>query len=145
MILVSACLAGEKCRYDGKCNTIESIKEMVEKGEAIPICPEVLGGLSTPRVKSECISTSPYCVKNELGEDVTKEFMRGAKAAYNIGRVRGADHAILKSKSPSCGCEKIYDGQFAGKLIDGEGVTANYLRGKGYTVINEKDFEEGGF
>lgn len=142
MIIVSACLAGEECRYDGKANTIETIKELVAKGEALPVCPEVLGGLPTPRTKSECIGHSK--VVSETGEDVTMYFVKGAEATLEIGEKHGANKAILKAKSPSCGCRCIYDGTFSGKLILGEGVTAALLRKNGYKLVNEVEFIERG-
>ena len=113
MYIVSACLAGIKCRYDGKDNENNDIIKLVKEGKAIPVCPEVLGGLPIPRVPCEIIEDKSGKLKviNKEGKDCTLEFLQGAQKALAIAEVVGADTAILKSKSPSCGCGKIYDGK----------------------------------
>ncbi len=142
MYLVSACLAGIKCKYNGKDNKNEAIVKLVKEGKAIPICPEVLGGLPTPRVPCEIVKDDKGNTKviDREGVDRTVEFSKGAKKALEIGRTVEADVAILKSNSPSCGCETIYDGTFSGKLIEGNGLTAELLTRKGIKVYNEKNF-----
>lgn len=141
MYLVSACLAGFECRYDGKSNTNEKVVELINKGQAIPICPEQLGGLTTPRVACEIIrdENSRKRVINKYGEDKTKEFELGMKRSVAIARTLGVKNAILKAKSPSCGCGEIYDGTFTGKLIKGNGLLADALLKEGIQVITEKD------
>lgn len=141
MILVSACLVGVNCRYDGKNSCIETIKKLVDQGQALPVCPEVLGGLPTPRPKAE-IRPLIHQVKviNEKGYDVTKAFNTGADKTLAIAKKYGATVAVLKSKSPSCGCHQIYDGTFSGSLIKGSGLTAELLKHNGIKVMNEKEF-----
>lgn len=141
MYIVSACLAGIKCRYDGRANTNERIKKLVEEGKAIPVCPEVLGGLPTPRTPCEIIDNNgriKVINKNEI--DCTEEFLEGAKKALAIGQIVGVKKAILKSKSPSCGNGEIYDGSFSGKLIKGQGVTTKLFIDNGIEVYTEKNF-----
>ena len=135
MILVSACLAGEKCRYDGKDNGREEIIAMVKAGTAIPVCPEVLGGLPTPRIPCEQIYRDKHlCVMNKEHTDCTEAFNKGARKTLEIAQQVGAKKAILKAKSPSCGKGVIYDGTFTGQLIDGIGITAKLLEENGITV-----------
>ena len=119
-ILISACLVGDKVKYDGHSNYNEKIKLLLEKYELVPFCPEVEGGLTTPRKPSERVKDR---VKMVDGKDVTRNFMSGADLALNICLYLGIKVAILKENSPSCGSHKIYDGTFSKKLIDGEGVT----------------------
>ncbi len=139
MYIVSACLAGIKCRYDGKNNTDEKIKKLVEEGKAIPVCPEVLGGLTIPRTPCEIIDNNGKIkVINKKGIDCTKEFLEGAKKTLAIAQTVGAKKAILKSKSPSCGNGKVYDGSFSGKLIKGQGVTTKLLLDNDIKVCTEK-------
>ena len=137
MYLVSACLAGEKCRMDGKDKLVTEIQQLVENGESIPVCPEVLGGLPTPRSPSERRGDR---IVNAAGEDVTEQFRRGAEKALRICKENGCTMAILKSKSPSCGCGVIHNGQFDGGLIEGNGVFAQMLLDAGIKVMTEKDF-----
>ncbi len=140
MILVSACLSGKNCAYDGKNRLNQEIKDMVDKNLAIPICPEVLGGRTIPRTKTEIKGGTGSDVLNgrakvfdENGKDSTEEFLKGARLALDIAKKHNIKKAILKSKSPSCGVGKIYDGTFKGKLIDGDGVTAALLKKEGIT------------
>lgn len=136
MYLVSACLAGFPCRWDGKTMPDEKIVELIKKGEAIPICPEQLGGLTTPREPSEI---SGYKVLSKIGTDVTLNFTKGAETALQIAKKYGCKKAILKAKSPSCGKGKVYDGTFSGKMIDGNGMTAELLIKNGIEVLTENE------
>ena len=137
MYLVSACLAGEKCRMDGKDKLVTEIQQLVEKGEAIPVCPEVLGGLPTPRSPSEKRGDR---VVNAAGEDVTEQFVRGAEEALRICMENGCSLAILKSKSPSCGCGVIHNGKFDGGLTEGNGVLTQTLLDAGIPVMTEAEY-----
>lgn len=139
MYLVSACLAGEKCRMDGTDKLVPKIRQLVEDGEAVAVCPEVLGGLPMPRSPSERRGDR---VINAAGEDVTEQFRRGAEEAFRICKENGCAEAILKSKSPSCGCGVIHNGQFDGGLIDGNGVFAQMLLDAGIKVMTEKNLQE---
>ena len=132
MILVSACLAGFKCKYNGESNTDMNIVELVKKGVAIPVCPEQLGGLPTPRVPSEIIGEKVF---SKDGTDVTEQFEKGAHRTLEIAKLYNCTEAILKSKSPSCGFGKIYDGTFSGVLVNGDGITAKLLKENGVKVI----------
>lgn len=142
MYIVSACLLGEPCRYDGKDNLTDWVKELTEGHTVCMVCPETLGKLSVPRPKSEI---KDGAVINEEGEDVTKAFEDGARIAY-IRAVAAAmsigeeiEGAILKSNSPSCGKDKVYDGTFTGTLVDGEGIFAKTLREHGIKIYTEKE------
>jgi uncharacterized protein YbbK (DUF523 family) len=137
-ILISACLVGDKVKYDGHSNYNEKVKLLLEKYELVPFCPEVEGGLTTPRKPSERVKDR---VKMEGGKDVTKNFQNGAELALNICLYLGIKIAILKENSPSCGVNKIYDGSFSHKLIDGQGVTAELLKRKGIKVISENEID----
>ena len=142
MILVSACLAGTCCRYDGCSNLVEEIRHLVEAGEAIPVCPEVEGGLPTPRIPSELQGGH---VINRNGKDVTEEFVRGAKKCLRICRENHCTQAVLKARSPSCGKGKIYNGNFEKVLIDGDGIFARMLLDEGIEVLTEEEFLSGTF
>lgn len=139
MYLVSACLAGVNCKYNGKNNLVEEIKKLAKEGKAVLVCPEQLGGLPTPRLPSEIKNGRVINVK---GEDVTEEFYKGAYETLKIAKLYGIKTAILKSKSPSCGKHKVYDGTFSGRLINGEGITAKLLKENGIDVISEDEFIE---
>lgn len=134
MKIVSACLAGIECRYDGTSSQVEKIMGLVENGEAIPVCPEQLGGLPTPRA---CCEIRKGRVFTKDGQDVTAEFEKGAEEGLKIALLAECDSAILKARSPSCGCGKIYDGSFSGKLVEGNGVFVEILLKNGITVVNE--------
>lgn len=137
-ILVSRCLLGEKCRYDGKSN-MDISQFLVEKGYCpVGVCPEQLGGLSTPRVSAEIVGDR---VVNKNSKDVTEQFVAGAGKTAKIGMENGCKIAVLKSKSPSCGCGEIYDGTFSGKKIKGDGVTAKLLLEMGYEIFTEKQID----
>ena len=129
--VVSACLAGVHCRYDCEARPNQDVIDMVARGEAIPVCPEQLGGLSTPRTQAEIQGDKVVDIK---GKDVTREYQNGATEALNIAKLAGATEAILKSKSPMCGSGKIYDGTFKGKLTDGDGIFARLLKKAGIKI-----------
>jgi uncharacterized protein YbbK (DUF523 family) len=138
-IAVSKCLLGYPCRYDGKSVPCEEVIALKDKYNLIPVCPEIYGGLSTPRIPSERIGGK---VMMKDGRDVTENYMRGAETALLLCRIYGIDTAILKAKSPSCGVGKIYDGSFTGTLKDGDGVTAEYLKAHGIRVLTENEVSE---
>ncbi len=132
MILVSACLAGFRCRYDGAVRVHEEKAALVREGQAVPVCPEMLGGLPCPRVP--CERTAAGTVTAKDGTDQTKAFTLGAEETLRIARLYGCEMALLKSKSPSCGKGRIYDGTFSGTLREGNGVTAELLEQNGIRV-----------
>ena len=138
-IIVSACLLGDKCRYDGHSNYHPLIKELREKADIIPVCPEVNGGLGIPRRPSEIRGNK---VVNEKGKDITKYFDKGVDYVENVVNYLGVEIAVLKEKSPSCGVKKIYDGSFSHKLIDGQGWLTRRLTELGVRVYSEEDLEE---
>ncbi|MBQ9043851.1 MAG: DUF523 domain-containing protein [Eggerthellaceae bacterium] len=138
-ILVSACLLGEPCRYDGKDVPCEAVQALAGSYELVPVCPEQLGGLPTPRTPSE-IQPDGRVVDRE-GNDRTAAFQAGARAAVALARENGCTRAILKSRSPSCGVNEIYDGTFTGALIPGQGITATALSAAGLTITDESAFE----
>ena len=139
MYLVSACLAGAPCRYDGKSKGVQQIIDLVNQGEAVPVCPEQLGGLTTPRASSEIRGDK---VMNNEGRDCTAEFELGAERTLAIAKALGITKAILKANSPSCGCGKIYDGTFSGTLIDGNGRAAELLTKHGIKVYTENNLSQ---
>lgn len=135
MILVSACLAGCNCKYNGKNSAIPEIEELVEEGKAIVICPEVLGGLSTPRDPCEIQEIDgKRVVMSSAGEDVTEAFIRGAQKTLDLAKEINPTLIILKAKSPSCGFGQIYDGTFTGTLKEGNGFTAQLLHENAYNI-----------
>ncbi len=136
MIIVSACLVGINCRYDGGNNADQKVIEMVQKGIAIPVCLEQLGGLTTPRIPAEIIGNK---VINKNGEDVTDYFKKGAWETLLIAKLANCQKAILKQCSPSCGCGKIYDGTHTGTIITGKGITAKLLEDNEIKVLTEED------
>lgn len=138
-ILVSACLLGVGCRYDGKSKPNKSIIELISQHNLIPFCPEVYGGLSTPRPPAEI---ADGLVKTSIGRDVTAEYKKGAEEALNIAKLFNCDMAILKERSPSCGNGEIYDGSFSGTLNSGDGITAALLKKNGIRVLGESDISE---
>lgn len=138
-ILLSACLYGKSCRYDGQDNYCSDIELLKKHFEIVLICPELDGGLSTPRYPSEIQGTK---VINNRGEDVTSFFIKGAENALAIAKKYGIKKAILKEKSPSCGSHHIYDGSFHKIIIEGQGITAKLLTENGIIVYNEKEIGE---
>lgn len=137
-ILVSACLLGVGCRYDGKSKPEDGVIALNEKYALVPVCPEILGGLPTPRIPCEIKDGR---VINRDGEDKTAEYTRGALEVLRIARLLGCDTAVLKKKSPSCGAGEIYDGSFSGKTVLGDGVCAKLLKENGITVLNETEIK----
>ena len=133
MIIVSACLAGYRCRYDGKVIPDAEIVALVKQGGAIPVCPEMMGGLPCPRVPAERTADGRRVVTKD-GGDVTDAYRRGAEETLRMARLYGCEHAILKARSPSCGCGQIYDWSFSGTLRDGSGVAAALLTENGISV-----------
>ena len=138
-ILVSACLLGENCRYDASNNLIPNLSENLKNYQIIPVCPEVLGNLPTPRPPAEIKNNSVVTKDNE---EVTLQFIEGANKTLDIALSNFCDIAILKEKSPSCGSSFIYDGSFSKSLIKGEGITTNLLRKNNILVLNENNYIE---
>ena len=138
-ILVSACLLGHACRYDSKSKPCERVIALKDTYNLVPICPEVMGGLPTPRVPSE-ICGSLVLMKD--GCDVTENYNRGALAALEIARENACTVAILKEKSPSCGSGLIHNGLFDGGLVEGDGITAQLLKKAGIRVLGESEITE---
>lgn len=144
MILISACLAGVNCKYSGDNNYNEKVANLLKRGDVILICPEQMGGLPTPRLGAEIVEKDgKRYVYMKDGTDVTEQFERGANEVLEIAKKVNATKAILKSRSPSCGVDIIYDGTFTKTKIDGDGVTAKLLRENGIEVISSDDFIEG--
>jgi uncharacterized protein YbbK (DUF523 family) len=136
MIIVSACLAGLHCRYDGGEKSNEEVMRLVAEGKAIPVCPEQLGGLTTPRLPCEIVNGR---VMRKDGIDVTEEFERGARDSLALAKLTGAKEAILKAKSPSCGAGRVYDGTFSGQVVPGDGVFAALCRQEGISLRTEEN------
>lgn len=136
MIIVSACLAGVECRYNGEAFAIPEVVELVKRGQAIPVCPEVLGNLPIPRIRAEKRNERVF---SEDGHNLTDQFLKGAQIAVNIAKEAGCKKAILKSKSPSCGCGWIYDGSFSGKLIKGDGIFCSLVKKEKIAVYTEDE------
>lgn len=147
MILVSACLVGERCRYDGGgFDRYPELSRLVAEGRALPVCPEQLGGLPTPRPPAEIqggdgrdVLEGSARIRREDGTDVTDAFLAGARETLEIARQCGATSAVLKARSPSCGGKQIYAGNFDGTLKPGPGVTAAMLEREGLAVYDEGD------
>lgn len=135
-IIVSACLAGLSCRYDCKLKPDAKIVELVRQGKAVPVCPEQLGGLPTPRIASERRGNQ---VVQKDGTDVTENFQRGAEEALKLAQLIGAKQAILKARSPSCGKGQTYDGTFTGTLTNQDGVFAELCQKNGIKVTTEEE------
>lgn len=133
-LLISACLLGVPCRYDGASKPMPCIERLTEKFVLVPVCPEQLGGLPTPRVPAERCGKS---VLTRDGRDVTENYLRGAREALRLACITGCKAALLKAKSPSCGSGRIYDGTHTGTLTDGDGTTAELLKENGITVYTE--------
>ncbi|MEN8153146.1 MAG: DUF523 domain-containing protein [Acidobacteriota bacterium] len=141
-ILISACLTGEKCRYDGKNQLDKRVVDLAGKYDLISVCPEKLGGLKIPRPPAEIVPGREGKVMDETGKDVTELFIKGAEKTLEIIRSKGIKVAVLKDKSPSCGSRFVYSGDFSGTLVEGIGITAELLIDKGIKVLDENDFEE---
>jgi uncharacterized protein YbbK (DUF523 family) len=132
-LLVSACLLGENCKYNGGNNYSPDVERLRERFELVSVCPEQLGGLPTPRVPSERVGEQ---VLTRDGQDVTEAFRQGAERTLDIARAEGALRAVLQVRSPSCGCGMIYDGTFSGTLVPGKGVAAELLEKNGVKVYD---------
>ena len=138
-ILVSACLLGLRCRYDGQSNPNAAVLALGEKHTLVPCCPEQLGGLPTPRSPSEWQGDR---IVNKLGQDVTAQYLRGGEEAVSLARTLGCEAAVLKERSPACGSREIYDGSFSGVLLPGEGSAARALRAAGIPVYGESELDK---
>lgn len=151
MKLVSACLCGVNCKYNGKNNLKLNLVELLHDGDVIPVCPEQLGGLPTPRLPAEINAGSGQDVLagngkvlTTNGDDVTDMYVKGAYETLKIAQMAGVDTAILKSRSPSCGSKYIYDGSFSYKLRQADGVTVALLKESGIRVMDEDEYMEKG-
>lgn len=137
-ILVSACLLGIGCRYDGKCKPNVNVIKLSGVHNLIPFCPEIYGGLPTPRVPAEIVGEM---VLNAEGIDVTKEYFKGAEEALKTAKMFGCEVAIMKEKSPSCGNGLIHNGKFDGGLEEGDGITVRLLKKNGIKVFGESEIK----
>lgn len=135
-IMVSACLMGENCKYNGGNNLSQKVLNYVKGHEVIPVCPEVLGGLPTPRIPAEIVDGT---VITKDGRNVNEEFKKGAEIALKMAVENQIDLVILQSRSPSCGPKQIYDGSFSGKRIAGQGIFAKLLIEKGVKILDVED------
>lgn len=138
-VLVSACLLGARCRYDGASKPLPGLERLLDAIDPVPVCPEQLGGLPTPRTPAERCGDR---VVTRDGTDVTAQYERGAQEALRLAQTTGCTLALLKEKSPSCGCGRIYDGTHTGTLTDGNGVAAELLLQNGVRVLGETQLEE---
>lgn len=135
-IVVSACLLGHNCKYNGGNNYCSKLEQLKEQYNFIDVCPEVLGGLPTPRIPSEIKGNK---VINKEGIDVTDNYNKGALLALEKALKNNCKRAILKAKSPSCGCGKVYDGSFSSTLIDGDGITSKLFKEHNIQVFTEEE------
>ena len=138
-ILISHCLLGENCKWNGRNNARELLLNIQDKVEFIPVCAEVFGGLPIPRFPSEIVNDK---VINEVGLDVTKNYMEGAKKVLEIALKNDVKYAIFKERSPSCGVHQIYDGSFSRKIIDGKGMTTRLLEENGIKVYSDEEIQD---
>lgn len=136
MRLVSACLLGFRCRYDGGSNERPQVVALLDQETLIPVCPEQLGDLPTPRPPSEIVGGRVF---TPSGEDQTDAYQRGAEETVALARRLGITEAILKQRSPSCGCGQLYDGSFSGRVTIGDGITTALLKNHGIRVISEEE------
>lgn len=147
MYIISACLCGINCKYNGKDNKNERCLKLLREGKAVLVCPEQLGGLPTPRNPVELNNEANQIIEgngkalNNQGEDVTEQFVKGAYETLKIAKEVGATRAILKEGSPSCGSNFVYDGTFTGNKIKGKGITTQILENEGITVFSDEDLE----
>ena len=140
-LIISACLLGVATRYDGKSKKAisdEDLKGLSERYHLVPVCPEIYGGLPTPRTPSERVGER---VKMKDGKDVTENYSKGAYETLSLAKITGAKKALLKAKSPSCGKNEIYDGSFSGNLTRGNGVTVDLLMANGVEVFSENEID----
>ena len=140
-IMVSACLLGEHCKYNGGNNLNSKLLQMLSDHTVIPICPEVMGGLPTPRIPAEIVNGE---VINREGVSVDAAFREGAGRALEKAKQEKPDLIILQSRSPSCGVKEIYDGTFSGRLISGQGIFARMAEENGFPVMDVEDFISSG-
>lgn len=138
-IMASACLLGDNCKYNGGNNLCKELKEFLKKYDVIKVCPEVLGGLSIPRLPAEVRDGK---VINQNNLDVTEFYLKGARKALTLAKKNNVKIAILKKNSPSCGMGNIYDGTFSHTLITGDGITTKLLKENGIEVLNEENYKE---
>lgn len=138
-VLVSACLLGVRCRYDGCGKALDGLERLNAVARLIPVCPEQLGGLPTPRTPCE---RRDGRVVSRAGDDETEAFERGAAETLRLTRLFHVRYALLKARSPSCGSGGIYDGSFSGRTIPGDGVAAEALRAAGVRMFNETQIDE---
>ena len=136
-VLVSSCIMGCNCKYNGGNNLNEHVVEFLKDKEVIEICPEVLAGMSIPRASAEIVNGF---ITEDNGKNVHEEYKRGVELALEKIKNQNIELAILQSRSPTCGVNKIYDGSFTGKLISGQGIFAKALINAGYKVIDSEDF-----
>ena len=141
-LLVSACLLGVRCTHDGGHEARPAVQALSSTHRLVPVCPETVGGLPTPRPAAE-LSAADGRVRTADGTDVTAAYERGASHAVTLAAAAGATAAVLKARSPSCGCHQVYDGTFTRTRLDGEGVTAEALRRAGVAVVDEDDVAAG--
>ena len=139
---ISACLLGKECTYKGSSNKINHIEKLMKDFEFVEICPEVMGGLSTPRAPSEITSLQPLKVTSNEGKDVTKEYVLGAQKSLERLKQNNVNVVLLKHRSPSCGCDGIYDGTFSHVVVEGQGVCAKLLSDNGMELFHEKQMKE---
>ena len=137
-ILVSACLLGAACKYSGGDNLCPQVAAMAQDHALVPVCPEQLGGLPTPRTPAERQGDR---VVTKDGRDVTDAYLQGAQETLKLAKLFGCDTAILKARSPSCGARAIYDGSFTGTVVPGDGVTAELLQASGIRVLTEAELD----
>lgn len=137
-VLISACLMGVSCQYNGKNKCHAHLNQLMEKVTLIPVCPEILGGMPTPRDPSERLGDR---VVTKTGQDVTEAFGKGAAETLRLAKLYGCRLAVLKQRSPSCGSGSIYDGSFTGTVIPGYGVTAALLEKNGIHVMDESELD----
>ncbi|MCI6592346.1 MAG: DUF523 domain-containing protein [Spirochaetia bacterium] len=138
-VIVSACLAGDNCKYNGGNNLNQKMKDFLQIHEMIKVCHEVLGGLPTPRPSAEIVNGQ---VMNAEGKNITKNFTLGAQRAFEIVQKENPDLIILQSRNPSCGIKQIYDGTFSGNKIPGHGLSAEFCIKAGYKVLDIEDIDE---
>lgn len=149
-ILISACLLGQRVRYDGDDNLVvhDALDRWLQEGRLVPVCPEVMGGLPTPRPPAEIqggdgadVMSGRIPVLTNEGTDVTREFIAGAEKALSIAQAEACRFAVMAARSPSCGNRNIYDGHFSGQLVPGMGTTASWLNQHGIEVFNQNEIE----
>ena len=138
-LLISACLLGRNCKYNGGNNYVPRVEELKERFDLVPVCPECSGGLPIPRSPSERVGEK---VLSKTGADVTAAFQRGAAEALAAAQREGVPRAVLKERSPSCGCGSIYDGTFTGAVVPGNGLAAELLLRHGVEIFGESRLEE---